>query len=194
MKSIDNDKKQTKNKRARLVLWVIFTAYCAALLWMLYFSRSYRHGYSINEYIREFSNFIPFHTVVHYLRIAALGSAEFVGLFLWNIGGNLIMLLPLGALLPCLFFKLDRLWKIALSVTGTVILIELAQLIFRVGVVDIDDLILNLAGAMIGYALLKIPALSGALRAADILPPRREKQDGRREKDKKKEERQCVTK
>ena len=77
------------------MLWGLFAFYCGVLVWMLYLSRDYRGGYTLSEYISSFSNFIPFKTVFHYAKIAATGSLEFIGLFLWNIMGNLVMLLPL---------------------------------------------------------------------------------------------------
>ena len=170
------EKQKNKNNRiTRAVLWGLFVVYCGILVWMLYLSRDYRGGYTFGEYISRFSNFIPFKTVFHYAKIASTGSLEFIGLFLWNIMGNLVMLLPLGAVLPCLFRRIDRFWKVVITVTITVILIELAQLILRVGVVDIDDLILNLSGAMIGYAILKIPPIARGLRAIGALPERDEK-------------------
>ncbi len=179
---------QNKNNRiTRAVLWGLFAVYCGILVWMLYLSRDYRGGYTFGEYISRFSNFIPFKTVFHYAKIAATGSFEFIGLFLWNIMGNLVMLLPLGAVLPCLFRRIDRFWKVVITVTITVILIELAQLILRVGVVDIDDLILNLSGAMIGYAILKIPPLSRGLRAIGALP---KGEDKKAEKTEEKEEKE----
>ena len=177
------------------MLWGLFAFYCGVLVWMLYLSRDYRGGYTLSEYISSFSNFIPFKTVFHYAKIAATGSLEFIGLFLWNIMGNLVMLLPLGAVLPCLFGRIDRFWKVVITVTVTVILIELAQLILRVGVIDVDDLILNLSGAMIGYAILKIPPLARALRAIGALPQKEEKTAKKAEKkEDKTEERQYANK
>ena len=174
VKNTQND--QTKNNRiARAVLWSLFAIYCGILLWMLYLGRDFRSGYSFSEYISAFSNFIPFKTVYHYARLAATGSLEFIGLFLWNIMGNLLMLLPLGAVLPCLFKRIDRFWKVVVTVTVTVMLIELGQLVLRVGVIDVDDLILNLSGAMIGYAIIKIPPISRGLVKIGALYPRREK-------------------
>jgi glycopeptide antibiotics resistance protein len=174
VKKTENNQNKN-NKITRAVLWGLFVVYCGILVWMLYLSRDYRGGYTFGEYISRFSNFIPFKTVFHYAKIASTGSLEFIGLFLWNIMGNLVMLLPLGAVLPCLFRRIDRFWKVVITVTVTIILIELAQLILRVGVIDIDDLILNLSGAMIGYAILKIPPLSRGLRAIGALPERDEK-------------------
>ena len=195
MKKTENQKNKN-NRITRAVLWGLFAVYCGVLLWMLYLSRDYRGGYTFGEYISRFSNFIPFNTVVHYAKIAATGSFEFIGLFLWNIMGNLVMLLPLGAVLPCLFRRIDRFWKVVITVTVTVILIELAQLILRVGVVDIDDLILNLSGAMIGYAILKIPPVAKGLRAIGALPQRQEKTAEKTEEkeDDKEKERQYTLK
>lgn len=171
----NTERKPNRENRiiSRCVLWGVFAIYCGVLVWMLFLSRSFRRGYSFSEYINAFSNFIPFNTVFHYAKIATLGSLEFIKLSLWNVMGNLVMLLPLGIFIPCLFRGIDRLWKVVITVTGVVVLIELAQLLFRVGVIDVDDLILNLSGAMIGYSLLKIPPISRALRAIDILPPQR---------------------
>jgi glycopeptide antibiotics resistance protein len=174
VKKTENNQNKN-NKITRAVLWGLFVVYCGILVWMLYLSRDYRGGYTFGEYISRFSNFIPFKTVFHYAKIASTGSLEFIGLFLWNIMGNLVMLLPLGAVLPCLFRRIDRFWKVVITVTVTIILIELAQLILRVGVIDIDDLILNLSGAMIGYAILKIPPIARGLRAIGALPERDEK-------------------
>ena len=65
----------------------------------------------------------------------------------------------------------------------------------RVGVVDIDDLILNLSGAMIGYAILKIPPISRGLRAIGALPQKEEKTAKKAEKkEDKTEERQYANK
>jgi glycopeptide antibiotics resistance protein len=186
VKKTENNQNKN-NKITRAVLWGLFVVYCGILVWMLYLSRDYRGGYTFGEYISRFSNFIPFKTVFHYAKIASTCSLEFIGLFLWNIMGNLVMLLPLGAVLPCLFRRIDRFWKVVITVTVTIILIELAQLILRVGVIDIDDLILNLSGAMIGYAILKIPPIARGLRSIGALPERDEKASEKTEEKEEKE-------
>lgn len=169
------DEKKINKKTSRTVLWVVFAIYCLGLAWVLFLSREIRHGYTFVEYISKFSNFVPFRTIFHYANISTIGSLEFIGLSIWNVIGNLIMLLPLGAMLPCLFKHVDRFWKVVLVVIGTVVTIECAQLLLRVGVVDVDDLILNLSGAMIGYAIIKIPPISRGLLKIGVLHPRREK-------------------
>ncbi len=78
-------------------------------------------------------------------------------LILRNIGGNLILLLPLGFLIPILNKKYKKFKNIILLGLGVSIGIELIQSIeiftgiVRARVVDIDDVILNVLGIIIGY-------------------------------------------
>jgi glycopeptide antibiotics resistance protein len=74
-------------------------------------------------------------------------------------GGNLLLLAPVTALVPVLWYRL-RGWKWALAVgVGVSMAIELLQLGFSALVgygyraVDIDDVILNTVGALVGYAV-----------------------------------------
>ncbi len=74
-----------------------------------------------------------------------------------NLLGNLAALTPLALLLPALF-RMQRRWYVFLAtMVGVVVLIESLQLILMVGSCDVDDLILNAGGAMLAYAILKIP-------------------------------------
>lgn len=67
---------------------------------------------------------------------------------------NVVLFLPLGSLLPLLWPKQDKLWKILLAGAAFSLLIELSQLLnFRNS--DIDDLLLNTLGAVIGFALYR---------------------------------------
>ena len=71
-----------------------------------------------------------------------------------NIAGNLCMFIPTGILLPILYKKLDSFWKVVLVGMSMSLLIELSQLAWcPTSVTDIDDLILNTLGAIIGYGI-----------------------------------------
>ena len=66
--------------------------------------------------------------------------------------GNLILFTPYGLLLPILWKKL-RGTKIFLLVTLFLLLVvETIQFIFMCGSWDIDDILLNLIGALFGFA------------------------------------------
>ena len=68
--------------------------------------------------------------------------------------------MPLPFFTVCLFKKIDK-WYTVFAVTlVSVLLIELLQLLLLTGASDIDDVILNVSGAMLFYALLRIPPVS----------------------------------
>jgi glycopeptide antibiotics resistance protein len=66
---------------------------------------------------------------------------------------NVVMFLPVGCLLRLGFLEIG--WKQAL-VVGLILsaLIELSQFFFKKGLCEIDDVIHNVIGCMIGYGLL----------------------------------------
>ena len=80
-----------------------------------------------------------------------------------NLLGNFVLFLPMGMLLPCLWEKLDRFWKVVLCVLGMVVLVEIAQGFLRVGSIDIDDVIFNVSGAAVGYGAIQIPIVKKLL-------------------------------
>lgn len=68
---------------------------------------------------------------------------------------NLIVLIPFGILVP-LIFKDRTVWKVMISGLLFSFLIEFSQLFNLIRTTDIDDLILNTAGALIGACIWKI--------------------------------------
>ncbi len=91
------------------------------------------------------ANWIPFKTIIPYL----LGSGGWLigGL---NILGNIILLVPVGFLWPFVFTKTN--WKqiIIVAILGC-LLIEGTQAFLHIGIFDIDDVILNAIGIIIGF-------------------------------------------
>ena len=71
-----------------------------------------------------------------------------------NIIGNIAIFLPLGAFLP-LFKKDKRVLMNFLIISGTSLLIELIQGLLAIGIFDIDDLILNSLGGLVGILAYK---------------------------------------
>ncbi len=91
------------------------------------------------------ANWTPFKTIIPYL----LGSRGWLigGM---NILGNIVLLVPIGFLIPFVFTKIN--WKqiILVSILYSFI-IEGIQAILHIGIFDIDDVILNAMGIIIGY-------------------------------------------
>lgn len=147
-------------KFVRPALWTVFVIYCFILIYVLFLNRGSRSHYSYAQYFQAFTNFIPFKTIVEYIQRYNNG---FRNLSVTNLLGNFVLFLPMGMALPCLFKKFNRFWKVTLCVFGVVVLVEVTQGLLRVGSVDIDDVIFNLSGAMIGYGIIKIPFVNKLL-------------------------------
>ena len=69
-----------------------------------------------------------------------------------NVFGNIIMFTPFG-FLGIIFPKLNDFKTLIINFLSAIIIIESLQYFTRLSVFDIDDIILNLAGCMIGFAL-----------------------------------------
>jgi glycopeptide antibiotics resistance protein len=79
----------------------------------------------------------------------------------YQVIGNLVMLLPLGIYIPLLFPKLSGFFRVFIICLLVSISIELMQLITSVRSTDIDDVILNTCGALIGYIIYRFLRLIG---------------------------------
>ena len=70
-----------------------------------------------------------------------------------NFIGNTAMFIPLGIVWPSVFKKLDTHGKVIAAGVGCSLLIEILQLPFFDRVSDIDDLLLNSLGFLMGYGI-----------------------------------------
>ena len=89
-------------------------------------------------------NFKPFFTISEYF---TRGNAE---LFLVNILGNVGIFAPLGFFPPLLWKRWRKWYKATLLGLGVSVIIECLQ-VFTFRSVDVDDVILNTLGALLGY-------------------------------------------
>ena len=137
---------------------VIFFAYCLWMLWLLFGQRiSFDHPQDYGEYIAQSINLKPFRTIRNYWYVAFRTSdRELLSHIIINLAGNVIMFIPLGFFLPLNWPGSRRLWKLMLSATGIIVCIELLQMVTMLGSLDVDDLILNLIGCLIGYLFWKL--------------------------------------
>ncbi|MDT0445826.1 VanZ family protein [Streptomyces johnsoniae] len=71
-----------------------------------------------------------------------------------QIGGNVLLGVPLGVLLPMLFPRVRGLVRVMAFTALVMIMVEIAQGWIVAGrAFDIDDVFLNVTGALLGYAL-----------------------------------------
>ena len=72
-----------------------------------------------------------------------------------NVIGNVLLFCPLGFLLPLLWEKYAKWWKTLAAGAGLSVLIECTQL-FLIRGTDVDDVLLNSLGALIGYGAYRL--------------------------------------
>lgn len=126
------------------------SAYVYFISWRLFFyaySDNYRDQMDRIRY-----NLKPFKTIVNYMHQRESISLD---VFVYNLAGNVAAFMPLGFLLPLAFRNLGSLKTFAVSFT-LILAAEIMQLISRRGVFDVDDLILNMIGSMLGYMLYRL--------------------------------------
>lgn len=66
---------------------------------------------------------------------------------------NVLLFIPFGILVPLTFYKMRKGRLVVLGAFGVSTLIETAQYVFQCGKTEVDDVILNCLGAMIGYGV-----------------------------------------
>ena len=136
------------------VLWkVLFVFYAAVMLWLLFDRERSLIELDYWEHVRQNLNLEPFRTIRLFWN--ALDQEEYRRLAIINLGGNVLMFVPLGFFLPTLWKSLRKWWKTWIATLLIMLTVELIQLFTLRGSFDVDDLILNLLGAAVGYVVYR---------------------------------------
>ena len=144
-------------KKAAHFLWcLVFILYCALMLWLLFDRNRYDPAIPYWDQVQQNMNLTPFHTIRLYVRLFLNSERPvLVKVAAVNLLGNVAMFIPLGFLPPKAFPRMNRLWKVLLTTALTITAVEIIQLLGMVGSCDVDDLILNVCGAALGYWIVK---------------------------------------
>lgn len=136
-----------KPQKHSLIPWAIFGIYCTWML-VLLFDR---------ELAEPSINLEPLRTIRLFVRVLLYDPSEYnIRLAIVNLFGNIAMFIPLGYFLPRLWAGLRKWWRTWLATLIVMSAVELAQLLTLRGICDVDDLILNLLGAAVGYGIFCI--------------------------------------
>ena len=142
----------SRKRFVRIIAWLLFILYMFMIVYVMFLSeelgrgirtRHIRYNLDIGTEIKRFWNYRE-----------KLGfRASFV-----NLVGNVVTFMPFGFILPMLTKK--KIFKNIFTVTILAAIfsfvIEIVQLNYRIGVFDVDDIILNTAGSFIGCLLYHI--------------------------------------
>ncbi len=125
------------------LLRCFFWIYFVVLVYFLLLSE--RKEYTYYRY-----NLVLFQEIQRFLNGAKYFSTKEI---LLNLLGNVIGFVPLGFLLPIIRRKKTFSFLCVIFVFLFSLAIEVLQLVFRIGVFDVDDLLLNTLGGLIGYLI-----------------------------------------
>ena len=144
------DRPLIRNGRHRVVAALFFLLYFIVLFYFLFFSEELGRTYSERAY---HYNLIPFHEIKRFIIYRRILGWKAVVLNIW---GNIIAFMPFGLFLPIYAKRCRNLWMTVLYSFELSLLVELLQLVFKVGSFDVDDLFLNTVGGLLGYLVYKV--------------------------------------
>lgn len=140
------------SKKRSVIAILLFVVYAVILSYLLFFSSAY--GRTSETGYRY--NLKPFLEIKR-----ALLNVEAVGwhYVILNIGGNILAFMPAGFLIPAMAAKKQNVFTTGVFVFFLSFLAETIQLCTKTGAFDVDDLILNTLGGVLGYVIYKAAAL-----------------------------------
>lgn len=140
-----------KHKKGyRMAAWLLFGLYLILMVYFLFFAESMGRTSMGQEY---HYNLQPFKEIHRYFTYYELIGPYTVFL---NIAGNILAFVPFGLFFPFLSRKNRGFFKVVLISFEVSLLVEIIQLVTRVGSCDVDDMILNTLGGMLGHICFKI--------------------------------------
>lgn len=143
-----------------------FISYLVILVNFLFFESSFSRthsliflhdGETVSAYLDDFLNLELFGMIMRYTNGYLNGVVSFERFFM-NIIGNFILFMPFAFFLPILFKKQNNFFVFSLTVALISFAAEFIQVIFMTGTGDIDDLLLNTAGACLLFGILRTKA------------------------------------
>ena len=149
-----NKKYRSINKNR--ILWWLFGVYCIVLFIILFMRKQFDIGLPYWEQVKMSINLVPFRTIygslysIIHRTIPYLIPHEIISLL-----GNFALFMPFGYFIPRLFEKYRVFIKFILFTFVVLLSIETLQVLTIRGCFDVDDIILNLAGAVIGFFIAR---------------------------------------
>lgn len=140
------------SKTMERVMSLMFTVYGIIMLYLLFFQR----GRGFSEI-----NIIPFKTIGEFWLVmrqnfgSEVTASLFVSSFV-NLAGNVLMFIPLGFFPPFIWKAFRRFIPDMVLCAAVIIAVELMQYVTDLGCADIDDLILNIFGAAMGWCIFAV--------------------------------------
>lgn len=140
----------SKHTKRRCISVILFVAYICVLVYFLFFAENMGRTHTVRSYSY---NLIPLKEINRFITHRAALGAKAVWL---NLAGNVAAFIPFGLfIIPVSGRKLSVGAAVLLTFDVSVF-VEIIQLITKVGSFDVDDLILNTIGGIVGVLMYKL--------------------------------------
>lgn len=151
-----------KSRRTRYAVLALFALYVLIILFALVVPNNYRrHNVLVGEltwarwsaYVANSINLVPLRGVAN--QMGEIMAGQHIARNLVYLFGNVLGFSPLGFFLPALFARQRRFPVFFITFLASIAVLELIQVISMRGSFDIDDIILNTAGACLGFCVTR---------------------------------------
>lgn len=151
MNDINNDSdrrtivRRNTDRSKQIFWWILFICYLVGISYFLFFSERYGRVNGNTEYrynltlLKEIKRFLTYYKTIGFEGI------------LVNLVGNVLAFMPFGFCLPIISKKDAKFHRVLFWTFVFSIMIESIQLIYKIGIFDVDDLLLNTIGGILGY-------------------------------------------
>ncbi|CAH1055553.1 VanZ family protein [Paenibacillus pseudetheri] len=137
-----------KERMLSTFAWVMFIVYLLVLVRIVLFKDTQIYNlFVMIGHGQRVLNIIPFASTFEMMRTIGLLHN------LQNIAGNFAVFFPMGIFIPLLMNKGFK--QTVVIVIGISVSIEVVQYILAIGISDIDDVILNTVGAIVGWSVFQ---------------------------------------
>ena len=145
-------KKEKNQQLKKKVTWILFILYLIFLLSTTFYTKLTSN--TIYPKLNIEPNIIPFSSIIETITLLVAKSQGITYLFDYLIL-DMLLFIPLGLFLPILFYKTKKVKTFILVCLIISFIKEVLQLLLNVGMFDVDDIILNVVGAMFSYLIFK---------------------------------------
>jgi glycopeptide antibiotics resistance protein len=146
-----------RNRWLQALVWLTTVVYGAALIYLLFIRDRLRYmpgdAPHFFSWDLPYANLKPFHTIHVYLF-----HANHYNFDTWFqvFFGNLVLFLPFGILAPLLSRRMLSFLRFLMVLFLVLLGVELTQKFTATGAFDVDDIILNLVGGIVGFTCVRI--------------------------------------
>lgn len=148
-----------RTKKVKTIVLILFTIYLLLLIKVILFKypmpmiREILKGSEVSTLSFRIlhSNFIPLKSIFTFLF-----NSKNIRISVKNLLGNIIAFVPFGFLVPVLTDRMSKFKSIIVSSFILSLMFEIIQLLTALGEFDVDDILLNVLGAIFGYLFYQI--------------------------------------